>query len=40
MEKKSFEDLINELSKIVNDLESGQLTLEESVEKYKRRSSI
>ncbi len=36
MEKKSFEDLINELSKIVNDLESGQLTLEESVEKYKK----
>ena len=36
MEKRSFEELINELNKIVTDLESGQLSLEESVEKYKK----
>ena len=34
MEK--FEDYLNELQQIVKDLESGELSLEESIEKYKR----
>lgn len=31
-----FEELIIELEQIVKELESGKLSLEESVEKYKR----
>lgn len=34
MEK--FEDYLKELSEIVEELESGKLSLEESIEKYKR----
>jgi exodeoxyribonuclease VII small subunit len=36
MEKKSFETLLNELSDIVKELESGVLSLEDSVEKYQK----
>lgn len=31
-----FEELLSELNKIVSELESGSLSLEESIEKYKR----
>ncbi len=31
-----FEELLSELNKIVAELESGTLSLEESIEKYKR----
>ncbi|MFA5542847.1 MAG: exodeoxyribonuclease VII small subunit [Bacilli bacterium] len=31
-----FEDLLNELKVIVSELESGTLSLEESIEKYQR----
>lgn len=34
MEK--FEDYLNELNQIVKDLESGELALDEAIEKYKR----
>lgn len=35
MEKK-FEDLLQELNKIVSELESGDLSLEDSIEKYQK----
>lgn len=31
-----FEDLLAELNNIVKELESGQLSLEESIDKYQR----
>ena len=31
----TFEDTLNKLNKIVSELESGNLTLEESLEKFK-----
>jgi len=34
MEKKKFEDLMNDLEKIVKELESGEVDLEVSIEKY------
>ncbi len=34
MEKKKFEDLMLDLEKIVKDLESGDVDLEVSIEKY------
>ena len=34
MEK--FEDLLNELNEIVKSLESGNLTLDESIKQYQR----
>ncbi len=40
MENKSFEELLNELEEIVSLLESNKLSLEESVEKYKRGMSL
>ncbi|HHU79821.1 MAG: exodeoxyribonuclease VII small subunit [Bacilli bacterium] len=40
MENKNFEQLLNELAKIVKDLESGNLSLEESVNKYKEGISL
>lgn len=36
MENNKFEDYLKELSDIVKDLESGELSLEESIIKYKR----
>lgn len=32
--KKKFEDKINELEDIIKDLESGNVSLEDSIEKY------
>ena len=34
MEKKKFEDLMKDLEKIVGELESGEVDLEASIEKY------
>lgn len=34
MEKKKFEDLMGDLEKIVKELESGDIDLEASIEKY------
>lgn len=34
MEK--FEDYLNELNEIIKELESGKLSLEESIKKYQR----
>ena len=34
MEKKKFEDLMSDLEKIVKELESGEIDLEASIEKY------
>ena len=31
-----FEDLLNSLEEIVKELESGDLSLDESIEKYKK----
>ena len=36
MAKESFESILINLEKIVSELESGQLSLEESLEKYKK----
>ena len=36
MAKESFESNLINLEKIVSELESGQLSLEESLEKYKK----
>lgn len=35
MEGKTFEQLLNELQEIVESLESGKLSLEDSVQKYQ-----
>lgn len=34
MEKKKFEDKLKELEKIINELENGEIDLENSVEQY------
>ena len=36
MDKENFESNLINLEKIVSELESGQLSLEESLEKYKK----
>lgn len=36
MENKKFEELLKELQEIVTNLESGKLSLEDSVEYYKK----
>ncbi len=36
MENKKFEDLLKELQDVVTSLESGKLSLEDSVKYYKR----
>ncbi len=36
MENKTFEELLKELQEVVNSLESGKLTLEESVVAYQK----
>lgn len=40
MEKKTFEQLLKELEEIVTSLESGKLSLEESVSKYQEGMAI
>ena len=39
-EKKSFEDLLDEIKKIVDTLEAGKLPLDESIEKFERGASL
>jgi len=34
MEKKKFEDKIEELDKIINELENGEIDLDDSINKY------
>ena len=36
MENKTFEELLKELQEVVNNLESGKLSLEESVQAYQK----
>lgn len=40
MESKNFEQLLNELATIVKELESGNLSLEDAVTKYKEGISL
>ena len=40
MENKTFEELLKELQDVVNSLESGKLSLEESVEAYKKGMTL
>ena len=40
MENKTFEQLLKELQEIVNNLESGNLSLEQSVEAYQKGMAI
>ena len=40
MENKTFEELLKELQEVVNSLESGKLSLEESVEAYKKGMTL
>ena len=35
-----FEDKIKELEKIINDLENGEIDLEESIEKYTKAMNL
>ena len=35
-QNKKFEELLTELESIVKELESGSLSLEDSIEKYKK----
>jgi len=34
MEKKKYEDKVKELETIINDLENGEIDLDESIKKY------
>jgi exodeoxyribonuclease VII small subunit len=40
MENKTFEQLLKELQEIVNNLESGNLSLEDSVDAYQKGMAI
>lgn len=40
MEEKKFEELLQELQEIVTSLESGRLSLEESVELYQKGMAL
>lgn len=40
MENMSFEQLLKELEEVVSNLESGKLSLEESVEAYKKGMNL
>ena len=40
MEKKKFEDKINELDKIINELESGEIDLDKSIEEYTKAMKL
>lgn len=40
MEEKTFEELLNELQEVVTQLESGKLSLEESVATYQKGMSL
>lgn len=40
MEKKKFEDKINELDKIINELESGDIDLDKSIAEYTKAMKL
>ena len=40
LENMSFEDAINELEKIVDELEGNEISLDEAVNAYERGSSL
>lgn len=39
-EKKKFEDKINELETIINELESGNISLDDSIKKYTKAMTL
>lgn len=38
--KQKFEDKINELESLINELENGNVSLEDSIEKYTKAMSL
>lgn len=40
MEKKKFEDKIEELDKIINELENGEIDLDDSINKYTKAMKL
>ena len=40
MEKIKFEDKIKELENIINDLENGEIDLDQSIEKYTKAMKL
>ena len=40
MEKKKFEDKIEELDKIINELENGEINLDDSIDKYTKAMKL
>ena len=40
MEKKKFEDKINELDVIINELENGEIDLDDAINKYTKAMKL
>lgn len=40
MEKKKFEEKIEELDKIINELENGEIDLDDSINKYTKAMKL
>ena len=40
MEKKKFEDRINELDTIINELENGEIDLDDAINKYTKAMKL
>ena len=40
MEKKKFEDKLNELDVIINELENGEIDLDDSINKYTKAMKL
>ncbi len=40
MEKKKFEDKINELDTIINELENGEIDLDDAINKYTKAMKL
>ena len=40
MEKKKFEDKISELDSIINELENGEIDLDDSINKYTKAMKL
>lgn len=40
MEKKKFEDKITELDKIINELENGEIDLDDSINRYTKAMKL
>lgn len=40
MEKKKYEDKVKELETIINDLENGEIDLDESIKKYTKAMEL